>query len=71
MNYVKGTAYSKKRKGCFKETIKFGEGNIKIWACFSANGVGALEIIDGNLNAEYYHNILLRNFKNFAEKKEI
>ena len=39
-------------------TVKFGGGNIMIWGCFSANGVGGIEIIQGRMNAAKYTNIL-------------
>ena len=33
-------------------TVKFGVGNIMIWGCFSAKGVGKISIIDGKMNAK-------------------
>ena len=39
-------------------TVKFGEGNIMILGCISANGVGGIEIIQGRMNAAKYTNIL-------------
>ena len=33
-------------------TIKFGGRSVMIWGCFSSNGVGGMEIIEGKMNAE-------------------
>ncbi len=41
-----------------KPTVKFGGGNIMVWGCFSAKGIGNLCKIDGGLNAELYRQIL-------------
>ena len=39
-------------------TVKFGGGSVMIWGCFSANGVGGLEIIERKINAVKYRKIL-------------
>lgn len=36
------------------QTVKHGGGNIKVWGCFSAHGVGPICKIDGNMNKEMY-----------------
>lgn len=59
-----GIEWTWKKQGTPKEpkdyiqTIKHGGGNIKIWGCFSAHGVGPIHKIDGNMNKEMYLNIL-------------
>lgn len=42
----------------FIQTVKHGGGNIKVWGCFSAHGVGPIRKIDGNMNKEMYLDIL-------------
>lgn len=42
--------------------------NIMIWGCFSSNGVGTIEIVDGYVNSEKYIQILTNNFRMSAEK---
>lgn len=42
---------------CLKRTVKFAQG-VMVWGCMSANGVGKLEFITGNVNAEKYQQIL-------------
>ena len=39
-------------------TVKFGGGSVMIWGCFSANGVGGLEIIERKMNTVKYDDIL-------------
>ena len=39
-------------------TVKFGGGSMMVWGCFSANGVGGIEIIDGKMNVAKYTKIL-------------
>ena len=49
-------------------TVKFGGGNVMVWGCFSANGVGGMEIIDGKMNAAKYTKILSTHlFKSAAD----
>ena len=42
-------------------TVKFGGGSVMIWGCFSANGIGRMEIIEGKMNAAKYIRILSTN----------
>jgi hypothetical protein len=42
---------------CVVPTVKFG-GGITVWGCFSWNGLGPLIILNGNIKAEGYKNIL-------------
>lgn len=39
-------------------TVKHGGGNIKMWGCFTAYGVGSIRKIDGIMNKEVYLDIL-------------
>jgi transposase len=41
-----------------KQTIKHGGGNIKIWGCMAANGVGGMCKIDSILDSQLYLQIL-------------
>ena len=54
-----GTAYIPKNT---VPTVKYGGGSIMIWGCFSAAGVGNIDIIEGRMNAEKYKNILEKTY---------
>jgi hypothetical protein len=45
---------------CVVPAVKFGGGGIRVWRCFSWNGLGPLVILHGNLNIEIYKVILTR-----------
>jgi hypothetical protein len=45
---------------CGVPTVKFGEGGITVWGCFSWNGLGPLIILHRNINTEGYKDILTR-----------
>jgi hypothetical protein len=45
---------------CVVPTVKSGGGGIRVWGCFSWNGLGPLVILRGNLNTEGYKDILTR-----------
>lgn len=42
----------------FIQTVKHGGGNIKLWGCLTAYGVGPIHKIEGNMNGKMYQNIL-------------
>lgn len=42
---------------CLKRTVKFAKGQM-VWGCMSAAGVGALQLIQGTVNANKYQDIL-------------
>ena len=39
---------------CALPTVKHGGGNIMVWGCMSAAGVGELHFIEGNMNSNMY-----------------
>lgn len=43
---------------CVMPTVKHGGGNVMVWGCMSAAGVGELHFIDGNMNSNMYCEIL-------------
>jgi transposase len=55
--------------GNFTPTVKFGGGSVMAWGCFSYNGVGRLQLIDGIMDASDYCTILSDNL--FASASEM
>nr|XP_047135396.1 uncharacterized protein LOC124812598 [Hydra vulgaris] len=59
-----GRQWSWKREGepltqkDFIQTVKHGGGNIKLWECMTAYGLGPIRRIVGNMNKEMYLDIL-------------
>ncbi|CAH2099189.1 unnamed protein product [Euphydryas editha] len=49
-------------------TVKHGGGNIKVWGAFSANGIGPLVEIHGNMDAVMYKDILQNHMLPFSKK---
>ncbi|MCG8431896.1 MAG: transposase [Candidatus Omnitrophica bacterium] len=43
---------------CLSPTVKHGGGNVLVWGCMAASGVGNMQFIDGIMDAEYYEEIL-------------
>ena len=43
---------------CVMPTVKYGGGNVMVWGCMSAAGVGELHFIEGNMNSNMYCEIL-------------
>ena len=43
---------------CVMPTVKHGGGNVMVWGCMSAAGVGELHFIEGNMNSNIYCKIL-------------
>jgi transposase len=46
-----------------KPTVKYGGGNIMVWGCLTARGLGNLCRIDGRLDGKLYREILDKEFK--------
>ena len=63
-----GEAYSPKNT---VPIVKFGDGSIMIWGCFSANSVGKISIIDGKINAQKYKQILQENLMSPVESLDL
>lgn len=49
-------------------TVKHGGGNVMVWGCFAASGVGSLEFIEGTMTAKDYIEVLKKNLRSSAEK---
>lgn len=49
-------------------TVKHGGGNVMVWGCMSANGVGNLHFVDGIMDQYQYIDILKANLRESAEK---
>lgn len=49
-------------------TVKHGGGEVMVWGCMAASGVGNLAFIDGMMDKIAYLNILKNNLKDSAEK---
>ena len=53
---------------CLKATFKFCGGNVMVWGCMSASGVGKIEFIDEKMDQHLYRSILERNLVASAGK---
>lgn len=49
-------------------TVKHGGGNVMVWGCMAANGVGKLQFIDTTMDKFQYLNILNENLKPSVNK---
>lgn len=49
-------------------TVKHGGGSVMVWGVFSAQGVGPLVEINGNMNATIYKDILEKNLLTYTEE---
>lgn len=49
-------------------TVKHGGGNVMVWGCIGASGVGELVFIDGIMDKTVYLNILRNNLDKSVEK---
>ncbi|CAJ0768169.1 9633_t:CDS:2, partial [Entrophospora sp. SA101] len=47
-----------------KPTVKFGDGSVMIWGCFTSRGVGGFCRIDGMMDAKLYQQILHEDLMN-------
>lgn len=61
----KGERYSEKN---LSPTVKYGGGSLMLWGCFSAEGVGELNFIEGIMDKYKYMEILKKNLKISAKK---
>ena len=43
---------------CVLSTVKHGGESVMVWGCMSAAGIGELQFIEGNMNANMYCDIL-------------
>ncbi len=43
---------------CLTPTVKHVGGNVMVWGCMAASGLGKLHFIDGTMNSEMYVEIL-------------
>ena len=51
--------------------VKFGGGNIMVWGCFSANGIGNVQIIEGKKNVWKYQDVWNSHFQEYVTKLEV
>ena len=58
-----GTAFKKHNT---IPTVKFRDGSIMIWGCFSSKGTGELQVIHDRMNSSMYREILEKNFQKSA-----
>ena len=52
-------------------TVKHGGGNVMVWGCMAASGVGNLAFISGKMNALMYVDVLRSNLKSSARKLDL
>ena len=60
-----GVAYKDK---CVMPTVKHNGGNVMVWSCMSAAGVGELHFIEGDMNYNMYCEILQQSMIPFLQK---
>lgn len=57
--YVRRFKHERTSKRCIVPTVKHGGGNVMVWGCFSAAGVGDLVEVTGRMKKEQYQKIVL------------
>ena len=53
---------------CVMPTVKHGGGNVMVWGCMSAAGIGELHFIEGNMNSNMYCEILQQSMIPYLQK---
>ena len=53
---------------CVMPTVKHGGGNVMVWGCMSAAGIGELHFIEGNMNFNMYCEILQQSMISSFQK---
>ena len=53
---------------CVMPTVKHGGGKVMVWGSMSAEGVGELHFIEGNMNSNMYCEILQQNMISSLQK---
>ena len=56
--YVRQRPGEEYKNKCVMPTVKHGGGNVVVWGCMCAAGVGELHFIEGNMNSNTYCEIL-------------
>lgn len=64
--YVRRGVGERFEQECIQPTVKYGGGKIQVWGCFHVSGVGPLVNIEGKMDANAYHNILVQYAMPFA-----
>lgn len=59
--YVRRFKHERASKQCIVPTVKHGGGNVMVWGCFSAAGVGDLIEVTGRMKKEQYQQIILNH----------
>lgn len=59
--YVRRFKHERAAKYCIAPTVKHGGGNVMVWGCFSAAGIGDLVQVTGRMKKEQYQDIILKH----------
>lgn len=58
--YVRRRPGEELRPDCLIPTVKYGGGKVMVWGCFSASGVGPIIRVNGIMDQNIYHSILVK-----------